>query len=309
MKLNQPTLGWLLTCLTGTARQSGHHSNQPGVGSFYGGVMFFKIDKDFKDLLPPLSKQEYNQLRASIVKAKGCSDQIILWRGYIADGHNRYAICVELGFTDDLQSRDLEDAYGPMTKEQVMLWIYENQLGRRNLTFEDSTLMRGNHYHLLKKHDGRQPGQNGQAEGETREILAEKYNVSPKTIQRDAIVASAAPEVIEQFKAGELTKKQVIESVQGDPRLKVPEDAGDQWEPPTEEEYKERKEAAKDARKHAPGTVATTAQEVKDAIGNAGKVYHRWAKAHGKMTFGSHVYDMLQATLKEFDDVLKEKVQ
>lgn len=51
-----------------------------------------KIDKEFKTLIPPLSPTEYEQLEANII-ADGCREPIVIWNGYIIDGHNRYEIC------------------------------------------------------------------------------------------------------------------------------------------------------------------------------------------------------------------------
>ena len=50
------------------------------------------------------------------------------WHGYIADGHNRYSICKKL---------NIEPVIGTLaynTKEEVMRWMLDIQLGRRNLS-------------------------------------------------------------------------------------------------------------------------------------------------------------------------------
>jgi len=48
-----------------------------------------KINQKFKDAIPPLSDEEYANLRESI-QAEGCRDAIIIWDSNIVDGHNRY---------------------------------------------------------------------------------------------------------------------------------------------------------------------------------------------------------------------------
>ena len=55
-----------------------------------------RIDPEFKDLIPPLTPNEYTQLQENIL-ANGCRDPITLWRGTIVDGHNRYEICTQHG--------------------------------------------------------------------------------------------------------------------------------------------------------------------------------------------------------------------
>lgn len=48
-----------------------------------------KINKDFKNLIRPLLRQEYLQLEENILK-DGCREAIITWKGFIVDGHNRF---------------------------------------------------------------------------------------------------------------------------------------------------------------------------------------------------------------------------
>lgn len=88
-----------------------------------------KIDEELRDLLPPLTEDEYNQLEKNITTKgfdKNCP--IITWNGYIVDGHNRYEICKKHNM--DFVSGSL--AYN--TKQEVMEWMIDTQLGRRNLT-------------------------------------------------------------------------------------------------------------------------------------------------------------------------------
>lgn len=48
------------------------------------------IDPDLRDLIPPLSEEEYRMLEDSIVR-DGCDTPLTVWNGTIVDGHNRYA--------------------------------------------------------------------------------------------------------------------------------------------------------------------------------------------------------------------------
>ena len=90
-------------------------------------VYNLKIDPELRDLLPPLTNDEFKQLEDNLVK-DGCQNPLFVWHGFIADGHNRYKICqkhkipfaiAELGFDD---------------KSEVMRWMIDGQLGRRNLS-------------------------------------------------------------------------------------------------------------------------------------------------------------------------------
>ena len=88
-----------------------------------------KIDPELKNLLPPLTHEEYKQLEKNI-KDNGFDRNfpIMEWNGYIADGHNRYSIC---------RKHNIEPVIGTLaydTKEEVMEWMLDIQLGRRNLS-------------------------------------------------------------------------------------------------------------------------------------------------------------------------------
>ena len=92
------------------------------------------IDKEFENLLPPLSEEDYKGLEESI-KADGCRDPLVVWGDTLVDGHNRYKICTQNGISYQIVKRDFPD------REAVILWIISNQLSRRNLTaFQRSEL-------------------------------------------------------------------------------------------------------------------------------------------------------------------------
>ena len=89
-----------------------------------------KIDPEFRDLLPPLIDDEYKKLEKNIVE-NGFDKNfpIMEWHGFIADGHNRYKICQDHNITDYVVGTLAYE-----TKEEVMEWMLDIQLGRRNLS-------------------------------------------------------------------------------------------------------------------------------------------------------------------------------
>lgn len=89
-------------------------------------MQFIKIDKEFQNLLRPLTAEEFKSLEDSI-KQDGCLRPIELWNGYIADGHNRYAICMKNGIR--FEQVDVTDKFE--TKSDVMKWIVQNQRARQ----------------------------------------------------------------------------------------------------------------------------------------------------------------------------------
>lgn len=84
------------------------------------------VDKEFKDLIPPLSDEEYKGLEENIVK-EGCRDSIVTWEGVIVDGHNRYEICTRHNIPFNTVERNFN------SRQDAIEWIILNQFSRRNL--------------------------------------------------------------------------------------------------------------------------------------------------------------------------------
>jgi len=103
-----------------------------------------KIDDDFKTLIRPLQPGEYQQLEDNIVK-DGCRDAITTWNGYIVDGHNRYEICHRHSIPFAVYEIDFT------CKDEALVWICANQLGRRNLTDEVRRYLIGTKFESEKK--------------------------------------------------------------------------------------------------------------------------------------------------------------
>lgn len=94
--------------------------------------MDFKIDKEFKELIPPLSPDEYLMLEencknyrirdALVVGVFPGSDGAVL-----IDGHNRYEIARKNNLSFETKRIDFP------SREDAIDWIIRNQLGRRNI--------------------------------------------------------------------------------------------------------------------------------------------------------------------------------
>lgn len=90
-------------------------------------------------LLFPLTEEEFKALEDSIF-ADGLQDAVKVWinpedsKCYLVDGHNRYAIMEKYGkrIPDDKITILDDDKY--KTKDDVILYMLQYQLGRRNLT-------------------------------------------------------------------------------------------------------------------------------------------------------------------------------
>jgi hypothetical protein len=156
------------------------------------------IDKEFQALIPDPTIEEFNQLKENLLDW-GCLDTIKVWAGHniIIDGHNRYQLCQELKLEFKTEALEFD------SREDVLAWIVENQLGRRNLTPQQLSYLRGLQYRQEKKAHGgdRKTGEKSKGQIDplisTSEKLAKKHGVSPKTIKRDAKFAEAVDVVAE----------------------------------------------------------------------------------------------------------------
>lgn len=147
------------------------------------------IDAEFQALIPPLHADELAGLEKSLL-AEGCRDALVVWKetGILLDGHNRYAICRQHG----IEWRTVERSFAD--RDAAADWIDANQLGRRNLSPDQMSLLRGRRYNRAKKARGGQiPGSRmGQNDpSSSAEKLARQHGVSAATIKRDGKFAEA----------------------------------------------------------------------------------------------------------------------
>jgi len=105
------------------------------------------------------------------------------------DGHNRFDICKANG----VEFKTVLLSLG--TREEAEDWIDANQLGRRNLSPDQASLLRGRRYNRVKKgHGGDRKSEESKPQNEdlkTAETLAIQHGVSRATVERDGAFASA----------------------------------------------------------------------------------------------------------------------
>lgn len=118
------------------------------------GFAVLEIDPEFKTLIRPLRKDEYLQLEVNLA-VDGCREPIITWNNIIIDGHNRYEICNRLHIPYAVRKMPFEN------REQAIVWICSNQLGRRNITEETRRYLIGKQYELEKVARKHPPNING----------------------------------------------------------------------------------------------------------------------------------------------------
>lgn len=175
--------------------------------------MQLTIDKEFQSLLLPLTPDEYQQLKQNIIE-DGCREPLVIWNNIIVDGHNRYQICTHNDIPFTTVSKDFAD------REAVKDWIDSNQLGRRNLTSAQSSMIRLRMYNREKKKVGEHKGNqhtklelspnvtipNKPIEKDTASRIAEKTGVHRKTIFEDVKLGKAIDDLEE---IGETIKQDI----------------------------------------------------------------------------------------------------
>lgn len=86
-----------------------------------------KIKEEFKSLIPALTKEEFKQLEQNCLD-EGIREKILVWNGFIIDGHNRYEISLKWDLEIQTETKHFKD------EEAVKEWMILNQFGRRNLS-------------------------------------------------------------------------------------------------------------------------------------------------------------------------------
>jgi hypothetical protein len=153
------------------------------------------IKPEFRNLIPPLSDEEREQLTNSIT-ADGCISPLIVWEGknILLDGHNRYEICKEYEVEFAVKELHFD------TESEVEDWMILNQLGRRNVSPDSASALRGRLYNVRKKSEGNPTGRNQHTEEldqndpvpqSTAELVAKETGVSTPTVKRDGKLVDA----------------------------------------------------------------------------------------------------------------------
>lgn len=136
-----------------------------------------KIDPEFQSKIPPLTAEERSQLEANILEEGRLLNPLIVWNSFIVDGHNRFEILKE---HPEIEYTVLEKEFA--SREEAIVWICKNQLGRRNLTPEQRRYLVGKQYEAEK----RAHGGSRKMEGEQPSCHGDNLVSQPKTCERIA---------------------------------------------------------------------------------------------------------------------------
>ena len=185
--------------------------------------MELRIDPEFQNKIPPLTDDEFERLKKNILSDGKVNRPLTVWNGIIVDGHNRWKIIQEnpwLPYT--VEEKNFPDKWAAFD------WMYENQLGQRNLSDEQKTYLRGKLYEARKhvvganQHTIDRSAQNehGSECGRIAEQIAKEQGVGRETVKRSEKYANGidaireeSPETADSILQGKLnvTKTDVME--------------------------------------------------------------------------------------------------
>jgi hypothetical protein len=170
------------------------------------------IDSEFEKLIRPLSKDERKELKESLASC-GLLMPLVVWNSdgktILVDGHNRLSLWKEFdGFDGDFEFKTQELHFG--NRDNAKEWIIKNQLGRRNLSPKDYTLLVGMLYNQRKATQGgdrKSKGKNCTLNDTAQQVAAET-GVSPRTVKNAGKLAAAVEAI--QAAEPELPRDEVI---------------------------------------------------------------------------------------------------
>ena len=179
-----------------------------------------KINTTFKKLIPPLSKEEFEQLEQNILAERKIRDPLVLWNGTLVDGHNRYQLAQKHSLDYKTENIDFPD------EETAIVWIINNQLGRRNLppyvraelaSMKEPIIKAEAEKRMLAgKADPTQKSSEGS--GETRNIVASLAGVSHDTYRKDIYIQeNAEDDVIQSLREGKTSINAVYKELKRKP--------------------------------------------------------------------------------------------
>ena len=208
------------------------------------------IDPEFENLIPPLSPQEFAQLRANL-RAEGIREPLTCWcdpatgKKILIDGHNRWKIWQEdkLYFSLKLRSEPEFRVFNWPNRESAMLWATTNQLGRRNLNEGQRAIMwdvileqRSKLALLNAAAKARQAKANAGAalaktakleKTDNREVAAKEAGLTVHKIRMARKIREGSPTLAEEVLAGTKTWRDAIKELKAKsafPELKVGDD-------------------------------------------------------------------------------------
>jgi N6-adenosine-specific RNA methylase IME4 len=179
---------------------------------------YMRIKEEFRKLIPPLSKEEFEQLEQNCIK-EGIRDAIVVWREFIIDGHNRYEIAQAYSLPFQVNEKHFEN------EDEVKEWMIVNQFGRRNLSNYQRSVLALELEGIFKEKaaqkkiesGGSVPQKSAKPPIDTRNELAKAAKVSHDTIAKVKTIQAKAPEETKRkLETGEVSINQVYNEIKAE---------------------------------------------------------------------------------------------
>lgn len=181
-----------------------------------------RIEKEFKELIPPLSDEEFQELEKNCCEY-GIRDHLVVavYPGsggeVLIDGHNRHEIARKCNLSFTTKRIDFE------SKEAAMIWMINNQIGRRNLTTYQRAVLALKTKPMLEKqaeeHLHLSEGKGCQKSDkvnpiDTKKELAKIAGVSHDTIHKVEVIQQKVPEETKKaLNRGDVSINQVYSGI------------------------------------------------------------------------------------------------
>ena len=180
------------------------------------------VNKELRDLIPPLSEEEFEQLEKNVV-AEGIRDTLVVWKqpdghDMLIDGHNRFFISAHhAGIPFKTVNMDFADM------DEAKRWIILNQFGRRNLSAYDRSVLALKLKPIIaekaKENQANHTEQGYQKSDKpvtTVKELAKVAGVSHDTIHKvETIQNSGDQKLINDVRSGETTINRAYQAIRG----------------------------------------------------------------------------------------------
>lgn len=172
----------------------------------------FIIDPEFRDKIPAMPQEDFDGLRADIIRDGYVRDPLVVWEeeNILLDGHHRWRVVQEnlelLGEKFKVDYKSFPDRWA------AIAWICANQLHKHNMTPIQKDKLIQEEYEA-KQHSeafkGNQYTQTGdglkgqQQKNPTRQEIATEHNISEKAVRTAVEVGRGidrAAEVVPEFK-------------------------------------------------------------------------------------------------------------
>ncbi|MCG3136060.1 MAG: hypothetical protein HMLKMBBP_03857 [Planctomycetes bacterium] len=205
-----------------------------------------RIDPEFVELAAPMDDATRAALRASLV-AEGCRDALVVWgeKDTLLDGHNRLAICRELGIPFRVTKLSFPD------RAAALAWFVAAQRTRRSLTPHWAMYYLGREYNTSKQVGFKvRSGQSDPIRESAR--IGAAAGIGEKTVRRAAAFAEAIDRLEQAVPHARravlnreirLSRRQIAQAIQDGVRSLV--DLREQAEPEKRDYFAEMLRAAR----------------------------------------------------------------